>query len=938
MIMFFSRLSVLLVSLVFSLCNAQMGVPNSTFQIGVVLDLDSLVGRIGHSSLSLALSDFYSSNRDYTTRLVLHVRDSKGQVIDAAASALSLLKDEKVDAIIGPQKSAQASFVIGLGERANVPIISFSATSPSVHHQTPYFIQAAISDAAQVGAITAVVEHFHWTQVVLVYEESNYGIIPHLSNAFQNVNARISYKSAIPLSATNDFILQELYKMKTMQTRVFVVNMSSSLASRFFPKVKEAGMMSEGYAWIITSELMDLLYSLDTHVVEAMQGVLGVKPLIPKSRQLVSTAKRWKRKFLHDNPDILHAELSLYGIWAYDTLWALAMAAEEVRHREPSSLQNTTSLNSTNLFTTERSLTGPKLMRAIAEVTFQGLAGKFHLVNGQLETSSFQILNVVGDGEREVGIWTPTQGILSYNFTSSSNKKLKSIIFPGDSTVVPKGWEVPVSGKKLRVGVPVEAGFTEFIKVVKDPLTNASKISGSYIDMFDTVMKALPYAVPYEYVPFENPDGSSAGSYDELSYQVFLQNYDAAVGDITITPKRSKYVDYALPFAAGGVTVTVPITYKDPNNNTFFLKPLKKELWLTTIALFFLTGFVLWILEHRFNNAYRGPVSQHAGMIFYFPFMSIVFAQRERIVTNLARLVVIVWMFVILILNSTYTASLSARLTVQRLQPTVTDVKELIRKREYVGCREGSFIYDLLQEQGFDKSKIRTYKYPDDCEEALSNGSAKGGISALFSVTPYTKLFLSKYCDKYTTLGRSPTYPTEGFAYVFQKGSPLVADVSRAVIELTENGRISEIEGQWIKPQACNGEDGTNSSTSISLHSFKTLFGVTGGITLTCLLVFLVTYLYKNRDYVRRISNSSTTIWSKFRAICKHFDQRDPNSFRSSRNKEDGENASPSLSGNARSSTVVPVTSVEISDLNEAISPNMDDSDQIKQDENVTMV
>ncbi|KAG8380242.1 hypothetical protein BUALT_Bualt07G0172900 [Buddleja alternifolia] len=885
-----SSLSVSLLCLFFSLCNAQMGVPNRTFQVGVILDLDSLVGRVGLCSLSLTLSDFYSSNRDYTSRLVLHVRDSQGQVIDAASSALSLLKNEKVDAIIGPQKSAQASFVIGLGDRAKVPVISFSATSPSLHPQTSYFIQAALSDAAQVGAIAAVVEHLLWTQVVLVYEESDYGngIIPYLSNAFQDVNARILYRSVIPLSATDDFMLQELYKMKTMQTRVFVVHMSSSLASRLFPKVKEAGMMSEGYAWIVTSGVMDLLYSLDPHVVETMHGVLGVKPLIPRSRQLGSTAKRWKRKFLNDNPAIVHAELSLYGLWAYDTLWALAMAAEKVRFREPSSLQNTTSLNSTNLFTTEISQTGPELVAAMNEVTFQGLGGKFHLVNGQLEPSSFQILNVVGNGEREVGIWTASQGILSeskVNFTSSSNKNLKSIIFPGDSTVVPRGWEVPVSGKKLRVGVPVEAGFTEFVKVEKDPLTNASKISGCYIDMFDAIMKALPYAVPYEYVPFEKPDGSSAGSYDEFSYQVFLQNYDAAVGDITVTSKRSKYVDYTLPFAAGGVTITVPITYNDPNNNMIFWKPLTKELWLTAIALFFLTGVALWILEHRFNKAYRGTPSDHTGMIFYFPFMSLVFAQRERIVTNLARLVVIVWMFVVLLLNSTYTVSLSARLTVQRLQPAVTDVNELIRKGEYVGCHKGSFIYDLLQELGFDKSKIRTYKYPEEVDEALSKGSAKGGISALFSVTPYTKLFLSKYCDKYTTVG--PTYPTEGFAFVLRKGSLLVADVSRAVIQLTENGRISEIEGQWIKHKACNGPDGTIASTSISLQSFKTLFAVTTGITATCLLVFLVTYLYKNRDFVRRIANSNTTIWSKFHAICSHFDQKDP-AFQS---REGGDNS-----------------------------------------------
>ncbi|EYU45932.1 hypothetical protein MIMGU_mgv1a023751mg [Erythranthe guttata] len=869
---------------------------NSTFRVGVILDLDSLIGRTGVNSLSLALSDFYSVNSNYTTRLVLHVRNSNEQVLDAASAALTLLKELEVDAIIGPQESEQANFLIRLGERANVPFISFSVTSPAVvHPSSSYFVQTAITDSAQVGAIASIIKHFQWNQIVLVYEDSHYGnsIIPYLVKSFQEVNARVTYRNSIATSATDDNVLQELYRMKTMQTRVFVVHMSSSLASRFFPHAKRAGMMVDGYAWILTSRLMDSLYSFESHVViESMQGVLGVKPLIPRSEKLTSVSQRWKTKFVHDNPNYaLQAELGLYGVWAYDTLFALAMAAERVKLRLPTSSQKT------RFFDTEISLTGPKLLEAISEVTFKGLAGNFRLLNKQLEPSSFQILNVVGTGDREVGIWTPNEGII--------NKKLKSVIFPGESTVVPKGWEVvPAGGNKLRIGVPVQPGFSEFVKVEKDPRNNATLFSGCYIDTFDDVMAKLPYPVPYEFVAFEKSDGSSAGSYDELAYQVFLQNYDAAVGDITITYNRSKYVDFTIPFSEGGVDIIVPIAYDDLNSKWIFLKPLAKDLWLTAIALFILTGVALWILEHRFNSAYRGPPSNHAGMIFYFPFMSLVFAQRERIVSNLARLVVVVWMFVVLILSSTYTASLSARLTVQRLQPAVTDVLQLTRKGDFVGCHKGSFIFDLLQDLGFDKSKIKLYELPVEVHEALSEGSEKGGISAFFSVRAYTKLFLSNYCNKYTTVG--PTYPTEGFAFVFPKASVLVADVSRAIIEQMQNGRIKGIERQWIKNPMCSGgSDGTVASNSVPLQSFRTLFGVTGGITATCVAVFLCRYLYQNRYFVRTVTSSSnTTFWSKVREVCKHFDGR-----------ENAATIGTNLVGNSSprsSSTVVPVSSVHV--------------------------
>lgn len=108
----------------------------------------------------------------------------------------------------------------------------------------------------------------------------------------------------------------------------------------------------------------------------------------------------------------------------------------------------------------------------------------------------------------------------------------------------------------------------------------------------------------------------------------------------------------------------------------------------------------------------------------------------------------------------------------------------------------------------------------------------------------------------------------------FPKGSPLVADVSRAVIELTENGKILEMEQNWLSEATCARQENSMNSIAISLQSFKGLFAITGGVTSVCLLIFIASYLYRHRDFHRRISNSRITIWSKVVAICRHFDQR----------------------------------------------------------------
>jgi ionotropic glutamate receptor len=59
--------------------------------VGVVLDLDTWNGKMGWSCINMALSDFYASHSYYKTRLRLTARDSKSDVVGAAAAgSLSL--------------------------------------------------------------------------------------------------------------------------------------------------------------------------------------------------------------------------------------------------------------------------------------------------------------------------------------------------------------------------------------------------------------------------------------------------------------------------------------------------------------------------------------------------------------------------------------------------------------------------------------------------------------------------------------------------------------------------------------------------------------------------------------------------------------------------------------------------------------------------------
>ncbi|XP_058113843.1 glutamate receptor 2.1-like isoform X1 [Magnolia sinica] len=854
----------------------------ATLNVGVILDLDTWVGKMSESCISMAVDDFYASHDNYTTRLALHTRNSQKDVVVAAAAAVDLLKNVQAHAIIGPQKSAAAEFVVDLGEKAHVPIISFSATSPSLSStQTPYFVRTAQNDASHVKAIAAIIQAFGWRRAVLIYEDTDYGhgVIPYLTDALEEVNTQVPFRSIIPLSASDAQMLEELYKLKTMQTRVFVVHISSNLASRFFPMVSKAEMMREGYVWIITDGLTDLLDSLDSSVIDLMQGVLGVKPYVERTKELDDFTARWRKKFRRENPEIETFELSNFGLWAYDTVWALAMAAEQVGTVSSPFQELNNDKKTTDLATLGVSQVGSKLLDAILKIQFKGLSGEFQLVDGQSQSSAFQIVNVIGKGERSIGFWTPTYGISRtmnvdpLRTYSASMVDMRAIIWPGELASIPKGWVVPTStATKMRIGVPVKDGFHEYVKVERDSQTNTTSVTGFFIDVFKAVVESLPYALSYDFIPFEGADGHMAGTYDDLIYQVYLQKYDAVIGDVTITANRSLYVDFTLPYVDSGVSMVAPFTNDRKMNAWIFLKPLSMGLWVTSGASFIFIGLVVWVLEHRINEDFRGPPSKQISTILWFSFSTLVFAHREKVVSNLSRGVMIIWLFVVLILTSSYTASLTSMLTVQRLKPTVTTVGELLKNGDNVGYQKNSFVYGLLKSWNFDDSRIRGYNTSEEYDEALSNGTSNGGVSAIFREVPYVNI-LAKYCNKYALVG--PINKTGGFGFVFPKGSPLVSDISRAILNVTEGEKMVGIEKAWFGGDAaCLHQVTTITSNSLSLHTFGGLFIITGVASVAVFIIFIAHFLYQNRD-VLAAANPQMSIWKRLAKLAERFDQED---------------------------------------------------------------
>lgn len=119
------------------------------------------------------------------------------------------------------------------------------------------------------------------------------------------------------------------------------------------------------------------------------------------------------------------------------------------------------------------------------------------------------------------------------------------------------------------------------------------------------------------------------------------------------------------------------------------------------------------------------------------------------------------WLFLVFILNSSYTASLSSMLTVQQLQPNVTDIQWLKNNNAKIGCDGDSFVRTYLEEvEKFQRENIINISSEYMYVGAFKNHS----IAAAFLELPYQKAFLSKYCTGYS--GSIPSTRFGGLGFV----------------------------------------------------------------------------------------------------------------------------------------------------------------------------
>ncbi|XP_044956995.1 glutamate receptor 3.5-like isoform X1 [Hordeum vulgare subsp. vulgare] len=833
--------------------------PPRVVSVGALFTYDSTIGRAARLAIELAVDDVNADRAVLAgTTLNLISQDTNCSGFLGTIEALQLM-EKNVVAVIGPQSSGIGHVISHVVNELHVPLLSFAATDPTLSaSEYPYFLRSTISDYFEMHAVASIIDYYQWKEVTAIFVDDDYGRggVSVLGDALGAKRARISHKAAIPPNSDTDLINDVLFRANMMESRVFVVHVNPDAGMRIFALANKLQMMGAGYVWIVTDWLAAVLDSSgagDLKDMSYIQGLIVLRQHTPDSDAKKKFIAKWNNAA---NNRSIASGLNSYGFYAYDSVWVVARAINEYLNsgqqitfsadpRLHKSNRSTLRLSNLKIFDG-----GDQLLQQLLLTNMTGLTGLVQFnADRNLVRPAYDILNIGGTGSRLIGYWSNYSGLsvaapeILYRKppnTSTSAQQLHSVVWPGDTTTKPRGWVFPNNGQPLRVGVPNKPSFRELVSVGKGP----DNVTGYSVDIFNAAIKLLPYPVPCQFITIG--DGSKNPNYDDIISRIATNALDAAVGDFAIVRNRTKIAEFTQPYIEAGLVIVAPVRKANSNAWAFF-KPFTLEMWCVTGTLFIFVGVVVWILEHRTNEEFRGSPRRQVLTIFWFSFSTMFFAHRQNTVSALGRFVLIIWLFVVLIINSSYTASLTSILTVQQLATGITGLDNLVASALPIGYPAGKFVRNyLIDELNIPESRLVPLSTVEEYANALNRGPKDGGVAAVVDEMPCVEIFLSTHCN-FRIVGQE--FTKEGWGFAFQRDSPLAADLSTAILQLSETGQLQRIHDEWLTDPTCGDDDSGLGAVRLGLGSFWGLFLLCALICVFALTVYFARVCWQYSRY-----------------------------------------------------------------------------------------
>ncbi|XP_045482048.1 ionotropic receptor 25a-like [Harmonia axyridis] len=363
--------------------------------------------------------------------------------------------------------------------------------------------------------------------------------------------------------------------------------------------------------------------------------------------------------------------------------------------------------------------------------------------------------------------------------------------------------------------------------------------NGYLVDMMEEIGQLLGFEFYLE-LASDNAIGDvdDDGLWNGLIGDILNLKADIGLASIPVSSIREKVIDFTIPYyEAVGSIMLMKLFRTEPSLNKF-IDVIETEVWIYILAAYALTSLLIWIFDKY--QPEKDPNERIFSLreSLWFCFLSLTPQGTGGLPRNLPGLIVTVswWLFSFVILAS-YTANLSAILTVSLFNNQIENINDL--EKEYrlkFAPLNGSYtmqyfsrlarieemFHHIWKNMTFDgdhnekaKSKYSVWSYPvsnkyndiwnsmqsagfpktmDEVLERIRRStSSADGFVFLGDATDCRYLVLTN-CDLQTV---GEEFSTKPYAIAVPEGSPLKRRLDFAIMELIERGTLQQLKTKW---------------------------------------------------------------------------------------------------------------------------------------------
>lgn len=266
---------------------------------------------------------------------------------------------------------------------------------------------------------------------------------------------------------------------------------------------------------------------------------------------------------------------------------------------------------------------------------------------------------------------------------------------------------------------------------------------------------------------------------------------DAAAANISITAEREAEMDFSQPIFEAGLGIMVPVSDKPSSSllGAFFSRDL-----LLAIAgaggLLFLAGMLMWLFERRRQPYFDHPAPEAFFPAFWWALNLVVnggFEERQP-KSVAGRILAVVLVVSSLFVVSVFVARITATMTVEAIQSSISSVNDLHGHR--VGTTGGSTAAAFLEARDV---RYRSFDGLDPLIAAFEQGELNAVVFDAPILAHYTN-------TRGAGIGElvGPVFLRENYGIALPTGSPLAEPINQSLLWLRENGTYETIYRNWF--------------------------------------------------------------------------------------------------------------------------------------------